>query len=124
MAGDIEVLTSEAMKQTRLLPNNPREVSLEDATRLCVGRRLLTLKEEALLTSMDCDTGERTLIWACRAVKSSADLDSVLTSRIIDLICTVRQNAGPMPPCHAVTLSGMRTGGWKRGIFLMLRWIY
>lgn len=31
MAGDIEVLTSEAMKQTRLLPNNPREVLEDDA---------------------------------------------------------------------------------------------
>ena len=34
MAGDIEVLTSEAMKQTRLLPNNPREVALRDAEAL------------------------------------------------------------------------------------------
>ena len=31
---DIELLATEAMKQTRLLPNNPREVLLEDARAL------------------------------------------------------------------------------------------
>ena len=33
-AADVPTLAADAMKQTRLLPNNPREVSLEDATRL------------------------------------------------------------------------------------------
>lgn len=32
--GDIDRLASEAMKQTRLLPNNPREVTLQDAVAL------------------------------------------------------------------------------------------
>jgi alcohol dehydrogenase class IV len=31
---DVELLASESMKQTRLLPNNPREVTLADARRL------------------------------------------------------------------------------------------
>ena len=31
---DIELLAEEAMKQTRLLPNNPREVLLDDAMEL------------------------------------------------------------------------------------------
>lgn len=30
-AGDVELLAAEAMKQTRLLPNNPREVTIQDA---------------------------------------------------------------------------------------------
>jgi alcohol dehydrogenase class IV len=33
-AADVDLLASESMKQTRLLPNNPREVTLEDARRL------------------------------------------------------------------------------------------
>ena len=33
-AADVPKLAEDAMKQTRLLPNNPREVSLEDATKL------------------------------------------------------------------------------------------
>ena len=33
-AGDVELLATEAMKQTRLLPNNPREVTLDDARAL------------------------------------------------------------------------------------------
>ena len=32
--GDLGMLASEAMKQTRLLPNNPREVALRDAEAL------------------------------------------------------------------------------------------
>lgn len=36
-ADDIEMLATEAMKQTRLLPNNPREVTLKDARRLYRG---------------------------------------------------------------------------------------
>ena len=32
--GDIPMLASDAMKQERLLVNNPREVTLEDATEL------------------------------------------------------------------------------------------
>jgi alcohol dehydrogenase class IV len=31
---DIDLLANEAMKQTRLLPNNPRVVTLDDAKRL------------------------------------------------------------------------------------------
>ena len=33
-ASDVELLATEAMKQTRLLPNNPREVTLDDARAL------------------------------------------------------------------------------------------
>lgn len=33
-AGDVSVLAAEAMQQTRLLPNNPREVLLRDAEAL------------------------------------------------------------------------------------------
>lgn len=33
-AADVPTLAADAMKQTRLLPNNPREVNLEDALRL------------------------------------------------------------------------------------------
>ena len=33
-AADIELLAEEAMKQTRLLPNNPRELLLGDAREL------------------------------------------------------------------------------------------
>lgn len=31
---NVELLATEAMKQTRLLPNNPREVKFEDAIRI------------------------------------------------------------------------------------------
>ena len=33
-AADIELLAEEAMQQTRLLPNNPRELLLDDALQL------------------------------------------------------------------------------------------
>lgn len=33
-SGDIQLIARQAMQQTRLLPNNPREVRLEDAERL------------------------------------------------------------------------------------------
>ena len=33
-AADLELLAEEAMQQTRLLPNNPREVALRDAEAL------------------------------------------------------------------------------------------
>ena len=39
--GDLGMLATEAMKQTRLLPNNPREVALRDAEELEEGLRQL-----------------------------------------------------------------------------------
>ena len=70
-------------------------VSVSDALKLVVLRRLLTNTEAERLGKMTCDIGERLLVWASSRVQNERPqgLEPVMRKHLIDLILVIRRNA-------------------------------
>lgn len=71
---------------------NQGGVSVGDALKLGVMRRMITTSEAERLASLDCDAGERVLVWAC-CIINELELAAVKQRHLCDLILEVRRNA-------------------------------